>query len=218
VRYQFGNFSADLDTRQLMRGDCVVHLSPKAFDLLVTLIKERPRALPKAELHTRLWPQTFVSDTSLAMLVAETRAALDDHVRAPTFIRTVHRHGYAFCGSAVEVAATSVGSDGLKSGCWLIGSPRNVQLLVGETIVGRDPQSEVWLDSPSVSRRHARITVSGTMVTLEDLQSKNGTERRGEPVTLPVQLEDGDEIRFGSVAMTCRIWSPNASTKSGTDL
>ena len=45
----------------------------------------------------------------------------------------------------------------------------------GENVIGRDPRSSVWVDASGVSRRHARILVSGDAVTLEDLGSKNGT-------------------------------------------
>ena len=89
---------------ELVRGGDAVHLSPKAFDLLATLLRERPRALSKAALRERIWPDTFVSETSLANLVAELRSALGDEARQPRYIRTIHRHGYAFCGAATEDA------------------------------------------------------------------------------------------------------------------
>jgi DNA-binding winged helix-turn-helix (wHTH) protein len=54
VRLQFGDFTIDDDTRQLLREDRAVHLSPKAFDLITMLLAARPRALTKTELHARL--------------------------------------------------------------------------------------------------------------------------------------------------------------------
>jgi pSer/pThr/pTyr-binding forkhead associated (FHA) protein len=100
----------------------------------------------------------------------------------------------------------------------LVDSQRQIPLVAGENVVGRDPEARVCLDSPSVSRRHARITIAGDRVTLEDLQSKNGTEAHGAVVSEPVSLTDGDAIRFGSVVLTLRVWRPDASTKSGIDL
>ena len=50
-----------------------------------------------------------------------------------------------------------------------------VTLEEGEHILGRDPDVEIFLDSPGVSRRHARITISAGRATIEDLGSKNGT-------------------------------------------
>jgi two-component system KDP operon response regulator KdpE len=59
---RFGRFAFDRGTRQLTRDDALVHLTPKAFDLLSVLIDEAPRVVPKAELHRHVWPDSFVSD------------------------------------------------------------------------------------------------------------------------------------------------------------
>jgi pSer/pThr/pTyr-binding forkhead associated (FHA) protein len=56
-------------------------------------------------------------------------------------------------------------------GYWLVTPSRQIPLFAGENIVGRDPKARVWLDSPSVSRQHARILVDGDRATLEDLGS-----------------------------------------------
>jgi DNA-binding winged helix-turn-helix (wHTH) protein len=216
MTFQFGDFRVDESTRQLLRGEVEVHLSPKAFDLLVLLIQSRPRALSKADLHAKVWPRTFVSDASLAMLVAEVRAALGESAREPRFVRTVHRHGYAFQSSAAELpvpAAETV----RRSNYWLVDASRSVCLAAGENIIGRDPGARLWLDSPSASRRHARITIAGNSATLEDLESKNGTQVNGRPVSAPVVLADHDEVSFGSVVFTVRVWRSDVSTKSGTD-
>jgi len=63
------------------------------------------------------------------------------------------------------------------------------------------------LDSPTVSRRHARISISASGASLEDLDSKNGTFLRAERVSTAVPLADGDEIRVGSVVLRFRTAS-----------
>jgi DNA-binding winged helix-turn-helix (wHTH) protein len=103
VDIRFGRFTLDERARQLLRGTQPVHLSPKAFDLLALLVRRRPEAIAKAEIHERLWPDTFVSDINLAVLIAEIRAALGEVARHPRFVRTVHRFGYAFSGTVAEV-------------------------------------------------------------------------------------------------------------------
>jgi len=210
VRYDFGDFVVDDETRLLLRDDDAVHLSAKAFDLLVTLLRERPRVLPKAELHARLWPNTFVSDASLAMLVAEVRAALGENAREPRFVRTVHRHGYGFQDGAREIPAARADvpvAVEAKPACWLVTPSRQIPLFPGENTIGRDPKARVWLDSPSVSRLHARILVDEERVTVEDLGSKNGTCARDTRVTGTMPIEDGDRLRFGSVDVTFRTWA-----------
>jgi len=214
----------DSDARQLLRGREEVHLSPKAFELLKTLIDHRPRALSKNELHDRLWPATFVSEANLASLVAEVREALGDTARQPRFIRTAHRFGYAFSGQAVEEPLANSEPDrqvGLArlpaieaaDFCWLIKDGRRLPLGLGENILGRESDgSGVRIDSPTVSRRHARIWISTDSASLEDLDSKNGTYLRGEPVSTAVALEDGDEIRVGSVVLRFRRASASETT------
>jgi DNA-binding winged helix-turn-helix (wHTH) protein len=217
LKLRFEDFTLDDDTRQLLRLDREVHLSPKAFDLLAMLLAARPRALPKTVLHARLWPDTFVSEANLAMLVAEIRSALGDDARTPRFVRTVQRYGYAFHGSAMQLAESSAREHESSCTCWLLAPRRQILLTAGENVVGRDPGVQVWLDSPSVSRRHARITVDGDRVILEDLQSKNGTRVCGLRISAPRRLADGDEIRFGSVAVTLRIWAGGEETRSESD-
>src|SRR6266496_4977436 len=103
---RFGECVLDSDTRQLSVRGQAVHLSPKAFQFLELLLENRPRAVSKSEIHERLWPGTFVSDGTLASLLVEVRSAIGDSARASRFVRTVHRFGYAFSGSAQELRET----------------------------------------------------------------------------------------------------------------
>jgi DNA-binding winged helix-turn-helix (wHTH) protein len=100
VRVRFGPFTVNVQTRQLFRDNSEIHLSPKAFDLLCSLIERRPRVIEKTELLGHIWPDTFVVDASLNVLIGEIRRALTDDARQPRYVRTVHGVGYAFCGDA----------------------------------------------------------------------------------------------------------------------
>jgi DNA-binding winged helix-turn-helix (wHTH) protein len=215
ARLRLGELTFDGEARQLLRGRQEIHLSPKAFELLRCLVEARPRALSKHELHELLWPATFVSESNLATLVAEIRGALGDTARKPRFIRTVHRFGYAFCEDAVEDVEPRASAPTVF--CWLIKDGHRLPLTPGENLLGRD-QDGIEIDSVTVSRRHARITVAPGEVTVEDLDSKNGTFINGSAVSTPVRLTDGDEIRAGSVVLRFRMTSPTGSTatwKSG---
>jgi DNA-binding winged helix-turn-helix (wHTH) protein len=211
-RVSFGLFVLDGGTRELRRGQEPVHLAPKAFDLLSTLIEQRPRAVSKAALYERLWPNTFVDEANLAILVAEIRAALGDSARKPAFIRTVYGHGYAFSGEAVSVGASSAGPTTTAPTCWLVSKARHVSLHEGENIIGRDPAADVWLDARGISRRHARIVVAGALASVEDAGSKNGTWLKGRRIESAEALKDGDQLKFGSVPMTFRVWLDGGST------
>jgi DNA-binding winged helix-turn-helix (wHTH) protein len=204
----FGDFSADFGSRQLLRGAAAVHLGPKALELLELLLSSRPRALSKAQLQKHLWPRTFVSESNLTSVVTELRAALGDEARRPRFVRTVYGFGYAFCGEAAEVpdAVPPPTPRGFRLRLFL--DDREIALREGENILGRLDDGVAWLESPTVSRRHARILVSGGRAKLEDLGSKNGTFLRGQRLTSPAGLSDGDEILLGRVPMTFRVLPP----------
>jgi DNA-binding winged helix-turn-helix (wHTH) protein len=213
VRLTFDEFVLDSDTRQLLRGGGEVHLSPKAFDLLSLLIESRPKALSKDRLQTALWPNTFVSEGNLSVLVAEIRRALREDARSPRSVRTVPRFGYAFMAAVLEDAPPS-GATTPKSSHWLTWGRRLFELPEGEVVVGRDPHCQVHLDLPGVSRRHARLQVTATGATIEDLGSKNGTRKGGEPLVGVVSLEDDERLEFGTVTVRYRQWSGLDSTAS----
>ena len=201
MKLRFADCVLDVAARRLLRGGRETHLSPKAFELLRVLAEHRGRALSKAELLERIWPGVFVSDASLARVVTEVREAVGDDARHAHIIRTKHGFGYAF-GAVVE-GDRPAAADAACS-CWILWRTRVFPLNQGEHIVGRDPGVSVWLDSPRVSRHHARVVVDGVVATIEDLGSKNGTIVRGVRIGAPVTLEAGDEIRVGPFTLSFR--------------
>ena len=210
MRVAFGDCTVDLETRELFRKEKPVHLSPKAFRLLELLLAGRPRAFSKAEIHQKIWPEAFVSEATLASLIAEIRDAIGEDGKDARYIRTVHGFGYSFAGAASDTPREPPA--GTES-CWrLLWESREISLREGETVLGRDHLAGIRIPSESISRRHARIVVAGSAATLEDLGSKNGTWLRGEKVGEAKELQDGDSIRLGSVALTLRVVSGEGST------
>jgi DNA-binding winged helix-turn-helix (wHTH) protein len=215
VPIRFANCILDLDARRLFRGSREVHLSPKAFELLKLLVESRPRALAKNDLFERVWPGVFVSDVSLAKIVNEIRTGTGDTARRPRIIRTVHGYGYAFVADVVEDArSTDRDTKPTRARCWLVCGRRVYPLPDGEHIIGREPDADVWLDSPRVSRRHARLTVSGALVTIEDLSSKNGTSVSGTRISTPLTLESKDKIVVGPFTLVLRVGMEGRSTET----
>ena len=214
MRVRFGPFTVDRETRQLLRDGSAIHVSPKAFDLLCRLIERRPTVIEKAELLGQIWPDAFVVDASLNVLIGEIRKALADSPRQPRYVRTVHGVGYAFCGEAQDTREQTVPPRAVPG--WLTSGDRTFRLEDGQNIIGRDPACAVWLDSPSVSRRHARLTVDTTMrrVVLEDLNSTNGCAVRGVAIDGPVDLSDGDAITIGSVELKIYLWNAEKAAET----
>jgi DNA-binding winged helix-turn-helix (wHTH) protein len=215
MRLRFGECVLDPAGRELMVSGAPVHLAPKGFELLDLLLASRPRAVSKKEIHDRLWPDSIVTEGTLTSLVAELRAALGDDPKTCRYIRTVHRHGYAFCSAVEEVRGEGrARRPGLA--CRLIWGTREMALPRGETVVGRDPACDVFIDHPSVSRRHACLTVGESEVVLQDLGSKNGTFRKGLKISSPCRLSDQDEVQIGSVPLkVCLLRGPGTTLTEG---
>jgi FHA domain-containing protein len=169
--------------------------------------------LSKVALQEHLWPDTFVVEKNLVNLVAEIREALGEHSAHPRFIRTVHRFGYAF---REETKAADRPPRRHSVRFRLVWKHGRAGIGDGEHVLGRDPDLELFLDSPSVSRRHAMIRINAGTATVEDLGSKNGTfvaDRRIESAT---PLADGDVIRVGTVLVTFKALAAWGSTHTET--
>jgi DNA-binding winged helix-turn-helix (wHTH) protein len=202
MRLSFGEFTLDRATRQLLRAGGERHLEPKAFELLDLLLGRRPEAVSKSDIRDRLWPDTFVSESNLTDLVAQVRRGLGDSARRPRFIRTVHGFGYAFAAEATE--ESSVRASHRHMAARVIWNQQVMPLDVGENILGRDEDVKARVDAPGVSRRHARIVVTDSQATLEDLGSKNGTYLRERRLEAPAPLKDGDTFRLGRQLLVFR--------------
>lgn len=211
MRISFGDVVLDSGTRQMWRAGQPVHISNKAFDLLTLLVSRRPDAVTKADIHRHLWQDTFVSETNLPTLIAEIREAIGDDARQMRYIRTIHRFGYAF--QSLESGAPVV-NQAPAAAAWLVGAASRVALVEGENLLGRESDDVVPLESPTISRRHARIVVRGDRATVEDLGSKNGTYVNGVRVSAATAVGDGDVVRVGDLVYTFRPVRPGTSTQT----
>jgi DNA-binding winged helix-turn-helix (wHTH) protein len=214
MRVRFGAFVMDSSTRELLSGTGPVPLSPKAFQLLLLLVEQRPRALTKTELYDSLWPNAFVVDANLVNLMAEIRNALGDNPREPHFIRTVHRFGYAFCAKATEEPARGSLPAGATPSFTLTWRGGKASLADGTYVIGRESGVPIRIPSESVSRKHLRIRVAGDTATIEDLGSKNGTFVRGERITESKSVTDGETFVAGSVRITFHVIIPTRATRT----
>jgi DNA-binding winged helix-turn-helix (wHTH) protein len=205
----------DLGARVVRRAGIDIQLPPKAFDLLLTLVRHRPNAVSHEQLHAVLWPGVHVSETSLAALVTQLRKALGDTANGAHVIRTLHRVGYAFVGEAVVAGHPPIA--GTRS-CRLIWRGQTIDVPAGEAVIGRDRGCAVCIDADSISRHHARITVAGPDVSIEDLGSKNGTWVGGERIGGAVPLTDGTSFRLGSETVRLEIAIDERPTRTASDL
>jgi DNA-binding winged helix-turn-helix (wHTH) protein len=105
--FHFGDCTLEVDERQLLRSATVVRLSPKAFDVLVALVRHPGHLVTKDELLADVWPESFVEEGILTVHVSALRKALGDDQRPPTYIETVARSGYRFIAPLEVVSRPS---------------------------------------------------------------------------------------------------------------
>jgi phosphoserine phosphatase RsbU/P len=79
------------------------------------------------------------------------------------------------------------------------GRPVRLPIEPGDRTLGRGSSSDLCLDDPSVSRRHAMLRRTGDEIRLRDTDSSNGTWHNGARVADWVRLRPGDRVRFGKV-------------------
>lgn len=202
MRLSFGDCTLDLSERRLWRGGEVVPLEPKMYQLLEILIKRRPAVIPNEELDELLWPHVYVARTSLTRLVSALRAVLGDESRDSHIIRTSYKTGYAFCAKVSDPAAAEVAPGAPRAArseaVHLVWNDRTIPLGEGEFVAGRGEECSVVIDASTVSRRHAKIVVRGGSITIEDLESTNGTRVNGMPITVPTAIANGNTVELGS--------------------
>ena len=193
MRYSFEDMVLDCSAGELRRGDAPIEVRPKVYELLVYLVDNRGRLVPKEELFEAIWREVHVTDGSLNRTITDLRHALDDDPRKPRLIETVARRGYRFIGNVCELEPSAA----RLSPFALVTASRVFTLRIGENTIGRTPECDVQIIGSSVSRRHARILVAAGTATLEDLGSLNGTFIGDNRVTEAATLSEGDEVRIG---------------------
>lgn len=88
--YEFGEFKLDLAEQRLTKRGQPIGLAPKAYDVLVVLVRNGGRLVRKSELLAEVWPDCFVEEGILAVHVSQLRKAFAPH----QYIETVARSGY----------------------------------------------------------------------------------------------------------------------------
>jgi len=100
--YEFGRFRLKTAERILLREGELVPLTPKVFDILITLVENRGQVVAKDDLMKRVWPSTYVEEGNLTQNISLLRKALGESPGGVQFIETVPRRGYRFVGDINE--------------------------------------------------------------------------------------------------------------------
>jgi Tol biopolymer transport system component/DNA-binding winged helix-turn-helix (wHTH) protein len=94
--FLFDDVRVDPHFARVLKSGSEVPIEPKAFDLLIFLIKNRGRLLEKGELLDAVWKDAIVTENALTREIARLRKTLGDDPKAARYIQTVHTRGYRF--------------------------------------------------------------------------------------------------------------------------
>ena len=100
--YRFGEFTLDASERRLSRSGRDLLLAPKAFDVLLALIRRGGRLVSKRELLDAVWPESFVEEGILSVHISALRKSLGERGGGDRYIETVARAGYRFTGEVAR--------------------------------------------------------------------------------------------------------------------
>jgi DNA-binding winged helix-turn-helix (wHTH) protein len=233
--FRLGEWLIFPDLDRIVRDEVVNHVEPKIMDVLVLLATRPGHLFSRVDIIDAVWAKKFIGESALSRAVALLRDALGDDAQRPRFVETIPKRGYRLLAPVEPVdedtanrvgeararaaasATTPPGPQQRHEGlCGLRWGQIRVSLGDGEHLIGRDPEAVLRIPSSRVSRRHARIAVSGAHAVLEDMGSRNGTFVRGRRVTAPTELSDGDEICVGPEFITFAVTFPEGSTEEQT--
>ena len=115
---------------------------------------------------------------------------------------------YLFLFAAMKTGIGLVRGQRKDTAIWCIDVEKGAKKLrglhvdvLGPVVVGRSPSSDVVIEDGYVSAVHARFTLQGPALVLEDLNSKNGTLVNGHLIGQSVTLRDGDDVQVGDTIM-----------------
>src|SRR3569833_2846401 len=91
--YTFGEFRVDTQNRLLLKGETPIAITPKAFDLLLTLVQHSGEVVSIDTLMQTVWPNSFVEESNLTQTVFMLRKALGE-TSTQRYILTVQGQGY----------------------------------------------------------------------------------------------------------------------------
>jgi len=103
--YEFGPFRMDRAERLLTREGAPVPLTPKAFEVLLTLVERSGHVVSKEALLARVWPDRYVEESNVTQLVFVLRKLLGPDDDGHHYIETVPTRGYRFNGRVKEAHA-----------------------------------------------------------------------------------------------------------------
>lgn len=192
----FGEFRLDLAARTLQRGNESIPLRPRTWDVLVLLVANSGRTVPREQLLREVWKGDHVGDETVATSIRELRRVFGDSVRQPRYLQTLYKQGYRFLepvyrgGRRMSVA----GVGGAAPNGFLVG--RNAELVdlmeAYDAARHGQPQSRLVTGAAGIGKSalvtHFLRTIDGSASVITGLGRCVEQRGRSEPYLPIMQL------------------------------
>ncbi len=156
-RYRFARFELDAGAEQLSHDGTPLHLTPKAFAVLLHLVRARGALVTREALFDAHWQGMVVGSDALTRCMVELRRVLDDDPKSPRFVATVHRRGFRFVGILMELADPGAPiADVLQAPAAAGGAPR-LEVAGSTPLLGRAAEiaaASAAIDAPRAGQGH----------------------------------------------------------------
>ena len=96
VSASFGNVEIDFDAGLVKKDGEMVTLTAMEYKLLVYLVTNKNRVIPKNEIFDNVWEDSFVSEGTLNVHMRHLREKLEENPNSPTYLKTVRGMGIMF--------------------------------------------------------------------------------------------------------------------------
>ena len=103
VVYEFGRFRLDGEAHLLVTDGKIVALEPKAVEVLLILVEKRGELVPRQDLMSAVWPDTFVEESNLSSNISILRKQLGVAPDGGDYIQTLPKRGYRFAVAVKRV-------------------------------------------------------------------------------------------------------------------
>ncbi len=162
-RLAFGPFLLDPVAHDLLRDGESIALTPKAFDILLVLVENHGRLLDKEELIKAVWPDTFVEEGNLYVMVSILRKVFKDH----GYIQTVPKHGYRFVGPVRVLPAEGAAQTEMGAELGVVPARAGVSAAAGAAEAGAaEMRVVVELEAKSRAGKFRMLTVAAASVAV----------------------------------------------------
>ena len=142
--FRFGNFTVDVEQRQLRRDGALVDVSNRYFDALTLLLSEAGGLVSKDRFMDEVWRGVPVTDEALTQCIKSLRRHLDDDAARPLYIETVPKHGYRFVASVEQVPAASEEARDPSAAVFDLDAIHDIELTMDAAAWARGRRRSAW--------------------------------------------------------------------------